>query len=311
MPSSIDELVGLIRSRATGEGRLASALPGLWLFRFDRPQPPAKKRSSTMYVGVAVQGKKRMWAGGRSFDYDRMSYLVLRGETDYEAAVVEASPERPYLALGLQLSPELVLRTLLDLAGEGVPGVATPEAPPAFVSPLDAGLVDPLCRLLRAIDDPVERRVLAPLVTRELVFRLLRTEAAGVLRQIVSRQQGDRERIRDAMAYIDANAHRKLTVEAIARRVAMSPSHFAHRFREIASVSPMRYQKHVRMERARELLLADASSGAAAIAARVGYASAAQFTRDFKRHFGLAPSRYLRAFEVGATVPSDAEAAAE
>jgi AraC-like DNA-binding protein len=118
--------------------------------------------------------------------------------------------------------------------------------------------------------------------------------------------------MRGVMEYIADNAHKKLNVEGLAKRAAMSASHFAHRFREITSVSPMRYQKHVRMERARELLLADGMRSGS-IAERVGYLSEAQFTRDFKRHFGLAPSLYARTFARDATalvraMPSPASA---
>jgi AraC-like DNA-binding protein len=147
--------------------------------------------------------------------------------------------------------------------------------------------------------------VLAPLIVREIVFRLLRTDAAAVLRQEVT-QNGDRGRIREAMTYIEQRATHRLTVNTIARHVAMSSSHFAHRFREIASISPMQYLKHVRLERARTLLLADGLS-AAEVARGVGYASASHFTRDFKRQFGLSPSSYARAFEGGGTVSPSAD----
>jgi AraC-like DNA-binding protein len=299
-----DDIVELVREKAQGEGRTASALPGVWFFRFDRPQPPAKARTSTMYLGFAAQGKKHVRVGGLELGYDRMSYLVLRGETDYEAQVVEASPQRPYLAMGIQIPPDVVVPMLLELVdGDGV--AAPPgEAPPAFVSSVDERLVGALVRLIRALDDPAERRVLAPLALREIVFHLLRTEAAAVLRQAVTRN-GERGRIRDAMAYIEERAASRLSVKAIARHVAMSPSHFAHRFREIASVSPMQYVKIVRMARARVLLLADGLAAAEAARA-VGYASASHFTRDFKRHFGLSPSSYARAFDRGSTARASA-----
>jgi AraC-like DNA-binding protein len=121
---------------------------------------------------------------------------------------------------------------------------------------------------------------------------------AGTLGQL------EREPIRRAMEFIEQRAFERLSVETIARHVGMSPSHFAHRFSAIASVSPMRYLKHVRLERARQLLFE--SQRASSVASQVGYASEAHFNRDFKRQFGLAPASYVRAFERGAFAPIDA-----
>ncbi|MCA9629310.1 MAG: AraC family transcriptional regulator [Myxococcales bacterium] len=296
-----EELRRLIARRAPGEGRTASVLPGLWFFRFSSPYPPKTARTTAMYLAVAVSGAKHVQVSGEHLVYDRLSYLVLRGETEYAAAPVEATPDEPYLSLGMLLPPEVVLRTLLEVSEHGGVRESLPDAR-AFVSPLEGPLVDALCRLLRTLDSPLERQVLAPLIQREIVFRLLETDAAAVLRQAV--REPERERIREAMNFIEANVCQRLSVESIAKQVAMSPSHFAHRFKEIASVSPMRFQKHLRLERARELLLANGST-AGHVAAEVGYASPAQFTRDFKRQFGLAPGHYARTFEVAPTVHLD------
>ena len=309
-PRGARDLTDLVRARATSEGRTVCALPGLWFFRWDCPQPMAPGRSSTLHLAVAVQGRKRVRIGDRVLHYDPHHYLVMPGETEFEAAPILASPEEPYLAVGLQLPPSTVVQALLDLADEAPLSSAPPAA---FATPLDAPMADALCRLIRTIDDPLERRALAPLVLSEIVFRLLRTPSAALLRQAVSKS--DTDRIHRAIAFIEGNAERPLTVAEIARHVAMSPSHFAHRFRDAASVSPMRYQKHVQMARARELLLA-AESRVGDVASRVGYASPAHFTRDFKRHFGLPPKDYVGAFRRGVVHPAPhdeggADAAAE
>jgi AraC-like DNA-binding protein len=293
--NAVDTLARMLRERVRGEGRIESALPGLWFFRFSRAKPTAKTVSPTMYLAVAVQGRKRIKVGGLELDYSRRHYLVLRGETPYEAAVVDAAPSEPYLALGLQLPPELVVRTLLEMAEEPAVIAEVGAVPPAFLSPLDDTLADALCRLLACVDSPSERRVLAPLFLREIIFRLLGTEAAKVLRQAVA-HAGDRERIGRAISYIEQNAARRLSVNGIAKHVGMSPSRFAHRFKEIASVSPMQFSKHVRLRIARAILL-ERRDSVGAVADRVGYASAAHFTRDFKRAFGTAPGAYTRAFD--------------
>ena len=157
-----------------------------------------------------------------------------------------------------------------------------------------------MVRLVTTAADPVERRILTPLVLLEVVFRLLCTEAAAVLRSGI--REAEREPIRAAMAWLEAHADRRITVQQIARQVGMSASHFAHRFRETVSTTPMQYLKYVRMDRARTLLLADGLRPSE-IATRVGYASLSHFTRDFKRQFGVAPGSYARAFETAAAVP--------
>ena len=161
----------------------------------------------------------------------------------------------------------------------------------AFTAPLEATLAEPLARLLNAVDDPVERRTLAPLAVEELVFRLLRSDAATAMRGAL--RPRDARPITEAMRLMRLQAFQPLSVEAIARQVAMSPSHFAHRFRVVARMSPMRFVKAVRLDAARTLLLSDGVR-ASEVALRVGYESAAHFSRDFKRRFGTSPARYAR-----------------
>jgi AraC-like DNA-binding protein len=309
----VADLVPLVRRHATVEGRSASAVPGVWFYRWDRPVPLVRARSTTMSVGLAVQGRKRVLVGDLDLVYDRATALVLRGETEYRAGVIEASPDRPYLSLVIELPPPLVVATLLELAdGHPAPRATEEARPAAFVAPLGGQVVDAAGRLLAALDDPAERRVLAPLAVREILFRLLCSDAATVLRQAAA-PDGDRARIEAAMRYMEENASRRLSVAAVARQVAMSASHFAHRFRDVASVTPMRFQRHVRLERARQLMVADGKSAKEA-ADLVGYASAAHFTRDFKRQFGLAPRSYARAFagsgKIVAAAPTGREARA-
>jgi AraC-like DNA-binding protein len=301
----VDEVVELVRARMPGQGRVASALPGLYLYRWDAPQTLTPGRTHTMRVNLCVQGRKLMRVAGAELYYDPVSYLVLRGETPFEACAVDASKEKPYLAIALELSPQLVSQALLEIAQAGHVGVGEEAPPAAFTAPLDAGLLGGMSRLLRSLDDPIERLVLGPLVVREIVFRLLLSNAASVMRAGTLGQH-EREPIRRAMDYIDQRACERLSVEAIARHVGMSPSHFAHRFSAVASVSPMQYLKHVRLERARQLLLGSGQR-AGAIAGQVGYASEAHFNRDFKRQFGLAPGSYARAFERGAFAVMDAD----
>lgn len=282
------ELLALVARHAASEGRTDSPHPGVWFWRRDRPGGRKPSQALTLTLAAILQGRKVAHVGGDTLVYDAANFLVLTGEGEFESEVTEASPERPYLSVSVAMPPEVVARTLIALAEVEVEAAGEPA--PAFVARLEGPVLDALCRLVRALGDPAERTVLAPLCVEELVFRLLRSDAAAVLRRAVRR--GDELKIQETMAFIRANAAARLTVDELARRAAMSPSHFAHRFRAVARVSPMRYVKHVRLHEARRLLLHGARAGEAAD--RVGYASASHFTRDFKSYFGVPPAEYAR-----------------
>jgi AraC-like DNA-binding protein len=300
--SHLDELRALVLPRAPQCGGNQLGIPGALVYRADAPEVFAKRSASTLSVGVVLQGRKQVRIDGEILDYDEAHCIVLTGELDYEARVLEASAARPYLSLVLAVPPDLVARTLLELAEvEGTPPRSTASASrSAFLAHVDDEVLAPLVRLVHTLDDAAERRVIAPLALHELVFRLLRSDAALALRHAACRG-GDEGRIAEAMAFIRANSRRKLTIEQLAKRAAMSPSHFAHRFRDVARVSPMRYLKHVRLEQAR-VLLVQHGSRASEVAERIGYGSLTHFTRDFKQQFGLAPGQYARAM----TAASDA-----
>jgi AraC-like DNA-binding protein len=289
---ALEQLRLAVRDLAATPGVTPLPSPGAWVFRADHPDAMAKRSAYTLTVGVVVQGRKHVHIEGDDLHYDERHCIVLTGEASYTSQVVEASPERPYLSLAIAVPPDLVARTLVELAEVAPPRPhASGAHGSAFLARLDDGVLEPLCRFVRAMDDPAERRVVAPLAVHELVFRLLRSDAASALRHAACRG-GDEARIAVVMGYIRENLGRKLTVEQLARRAAMSPSHFAHRFRDVARVSPIRYLKHVRLDHARTLLLREGTRAAEA-ATRSGYASAAHFARDFKQHFGHSPTAYV------------------
>jgi AraC-like DNA-binding protein len=159
----------------------------------------------------------------------------------------------------------------------------------SFALTRDAALTDTLARLVAAIPDPLERRVLAPLALDELLFRLLRSEAAAAVRRGVG-HAADAPRILSTMQHIRKRYADKLTVSGLAKLAAMSPSHFAHRFSAVARLSPMRFLREVRLERAR-VLLATPGARVSEVAMEVGFESPAHFAREFKRRYGSPPSR--------------------
>lgn len=288
----------VVAERAVVEG-VSTEDSGIHYYRVSRPCEYQKTGIQDPHLIVVAQGRKIGHFPRGDLFYDENRYLVIAGRTDLRGTVLEASPDRPYLAVCISLTPDIVARTLLALADAGSPGaeVAAAEAPardrdrdPAFVAELDAELESTVVRLLYALEDPLERRVVAPLVMGELVFRLLRSDAAAWVRRSV--RDGDAA-IERAMRFMRENVTRGLSVDAVARHVGMSPSHFAHRFTEVARVSPMRFLKQVRLEAARELLVGKRLRASEA-ATEVGYESPSHFTRDFKAKFGASPAEYAR-----------------
>ena len=278
-----------IDRHAVGEGRADTPYTGLSVFRISSKTVVRKEPTFGVTPGIVTQGRKSLRVDGRTLHIDPAHYLVVTREMQYDATVQPESELRPFLGVGITFPPELVAKALVALA-DGSDSRSTPPTS-AFTAPLEATLAEPLSRLLDAVDDPVERRTLAPLVVEELVFRLLRSDAATAMRGAL--RAGDARPITEAMRLMRVQAFQPLSVDAIARQVAMSPSHFAHRFRVVARMSPMRFVKELRLDAARTLLLSDGVR-ASEVALRVGYESAAHFSRDFKRRFGTSPARYAR-----------------
>jgi len=280
-----------VRNLARSEGVTLTPLPKVWVVKISKSVPYYRGRNSGTSIAVAASGTKTVSVAPGYLVNNESRFLVLHGERPYDA-VVHGSEEEPYIALKLQLPSDLVAKTLVEFAETGYSpsNAGMLSQMPAFCDELTSDIAAPLLRLIRAIDDPADCLMLAPAYLRELCYRLLRSEAAGILRAGVTSED---MKLVKAMRFIDDRARSRLTVADIASEVAMSPSHFAHRFRACFGVSPMRYRTQVRLEQARLLLLNTAASVSQA-AIEAGYASDAHFSRDFKELFGLSPRAYAR-----------------
>jgi AraC-like DNA-binding protein len=286
--AAYDTFASLVAAGARAEGRSDALQPGVYFYRAEKRQRFKKVLAFGPTLTMVAQGKKVARFGALELVYEPCTYLVVTGEVTFEGEILQA----PFLAVCVEIPCDVIARTLLALAdAHATPAV---ESAPAFVAPSEPAIKDVVIRLLSAVNDPLERQIVAPLALEELVFRLLRTDAAAVLRGAVARDR-DADSIQQAMRYLRNHAGRAVSVEEVARHVAMSPSHFAHRFRAVARTSPMRYLKQIRLQNARALLLADGLRVNEA-AARVGYESTSHFTRDFKGYFGAAPAAWLRRF---------------
>src|ERR687896_1396623 len=281
-----DELAERV-ARAVGEDGAVEVPGGLRLLRRSSPTPKDHGVSSPAFCVIA-QGEKEVLLGDDCYRYDANHYLITAAALPTATRVTEASEERPYLGVVLGLDPALVGSVMVEA---GHPGPGDQAAVRAFdVSPLDAGLLDAVVRLVGLLDSPAdEARFLRPLVTREIVFRLLMGEQGDRLRQIAV-SGGHSHRIARALEQLRKDFDRPLRIEDIAREIGMSVSGFHHHFRAVTAMSPLQFQKRMRLQEARRLMLGE-DLDAAGAGYRVGYGDASHFTRDYKRLFGAPPVR--------------------
>jgi len=286
-----DRVRDLVLSVASADGHVSVLDPDLCMYRLAAPTTLHKTATFGVTLAVILQGSKHLRIGDDKLVVHAGNLLVITREVAHVSVAASESPERPFVALSFCFSPERVARALLQVTQAGGPD--TPETIPAFVLPCDEAIAAALERLMRTLDDPLDRKLLAPLVKDEILFRLLRSDAAAAVRSGVA-HAADAGRILEAMQYIRDHHQHKLSVEALAKKASMSPSHFAHRFSAVARISPMRYVREARLEQARGLLTT-AGARAGEVALAVGFESPAHFAREFKRRFGVSPSRYGRA----------------
>jgi len=280
-----EELVERLAHAIRDDGTL-TPLPGLMLRRASSPMELGHGVSYPSFCVIA-QGSKEILLGDNRYRYDSAHYLIATTALPIASRIAEASKERPYLGLVLKLDPTLAGSVLVE-AGHLAP--RSRSAVRAIdVSPLDAGLLDAVVRLVRLLDSPTEARFLAPLVTREIVYRLLLGAQGGRLGQIAA-LGGSTHRIAEAVEWLRKDFDQPLRIEDIARELGMSVSGFHHHFRALTALSPLQFQKHLRLQEARRLMLGEGLDATSA-GYRVGYSNASHFTREYKRLFGAPPMR--------------------
>jgi AraC-like DNA-binding protein len=244
---------------------------------------------------VIAQGSKEVFLSNERYQYDPYHYLLVTAELPLAGHVLVASKERPYLSLRLKLDAALVGSVMVE-AGNHSPqnskmaSLAThAEVRAINVSSLDEGLLDAVVRLVRLLNTPTEAPFLAPLITREIVYRLLMGEQGDRLRHIAV-LGGYTPPIARAIERLRKDFDQPFRIEDIARELGMSVSGFHHHFKAVTAMSPLQFQKQIRLQEARRLMLGE-SLDAASVAYRVGYDDASHFNREYKRLFGLPPMR--------------------
>ncbi len=291
--ASRGELVEHI-ARAVRDDGTATPLEGLMLRRASSPR---ELGHSVSYPSLCViaQGSKELRLGDTRHRYDPAHYLITTAALPIASRVVEASPEHPYLGLVLRLDPTLVGSVLVEAGHLAPHRHAAVQA--IDVSPLDADLLDAVVRLVRLVDAPTNARFLMPLVMREIVYRLLLGEQSGRLRQLAA-LGGATHRIVEAVERLRKDFDQPLCIEDLAREYGMSVSGFHHHFRTVTALSPLQFQKQLRLQEARRLMLGD-DLDAASAGYRVGYDNASHFTREYKRLFGAPPMHDVKRLRDG------------
>jgi AraC-like DNA-binding protein len=282
-------------ARAVPADGMREPLPGLFLHRISTRSEPVHGVSHPAMCVIA-QGSKEVLLGAERYQYDPAHYLLTTVELPVVSQILAASPEQPYLSLRVQLDPNLVGAMLVEA---NIPSPRNQSAARAIdVSPLEAGLLDAVVRLVRLVESPVEARVLTPLVLREIVYRLL-VGAQGARLRHIAVLGGYSHHIARAVERLWQEFNQPLRVEQIAQELGMSVSGFHHQFKAVTAMSPLQFQKRLRLQEARRLMLGEQLDAASA-GARVGYADAAHFNREYRSFFGLPPMRDVERLRVAA-----------
>lgn len=261
-------------------------LAGLHLARVSTPLKPLHSVLEPSLCIIA-QGSKEVLLGESRYQYDASRYLLATVELPRVSQVLEASQERPYLSLRLELDPALVGAVLVEVGSIAPKEIASQRA--IDVNVLDVHLLDAVVRLVRLLDDPDEAPVLQPLIVREIIYRLLKGEQGNRLWHLAF-QEGYTSHITRAVARLRRDFAQTLRVETLAHELGMSVSAFHHHFKAVTALSPLQFQKHLRLQEARRLMLSE-DLDAATAAYRVGYQDASHFNREYKSFFGAPPMR--------------------
>lgn len=282
----IEELASLISRLAPTDGVHATAIPRLALIRAGQPTEPMHNVHEPALC-IVVQGRKRVILGDRLYHYDRSHYLVVSVDLPVIGQVIEATPEQPYLCVKLDLDRVSLGAIMLEA---GVDEAAATEAGPGLtLNPAAPELLDAVLRLVRLLETPRDIAMLAPLAEREILYRLMTGGDAARLRQIAT-AESRLQQVNRAIGWIRRNYDKAFSVEVLAQEAAMSPSALHQHFKAVTAMSPLQYQKQLRLQEARRLILGTALDAASA-GFRVGYESPSQFSREYRRLFGAPPLR--------------------
>jgi len=280
------ELAGLVERYADGDGVHPTPIPRLFLIRSTMPTEPMHALHEPALCIVA-QGRKQVILGSRVFEYDPAKYLVVSVDAPIVGQVTEATPEKPYLCIRIDLDPGLLGQLMLDAGiGAAPDSKADTSLQTSSVTP---ELLDAAVRLVKLLGQPKDIGVLAPLAEREILYRLLLGEQGERLKQIAV-AESKVQQVNLAIGWIKKNFRAPFRIETVAEEARMSTSALHAHFKAVTAMSPLQYQKQLRLQEARRMILSEAVDAATAGHA-VGYESPSQFSREYARTFGAPPMR--------------------
>ncbi|MBD6614765.1 AraC family transcriptional regulator [Komarekiella sp. 'clone 1'] len=272
--------------RLAPENSLLKVFPDIFIYQSSKPTESQVSVFKPAFCVIA-QGSKDVLLNDELFHYDSDHYLISTLDLPIMSNVVEASEEKPYLNLRIDLDLAVVAAVMIDSGIETKKSDAGVKA--MDVSPVDADLLDAVVKLVKLFDTPDEMKFLAPLIIREIIYRLLKGKQRARLSQLIT-TEGDVQRISRVVSQIRENIDQPLKIEDTARELGMSVSGFHSHFKSVTAMSPLQFQKQIRLQEARRLMLGE-NMDVASASFRVGYDDASYFSREYKKLFGIPPHR--------------------
>ena len=284
----MSEFVALLERHATQDGLSSTSINNLLIIRSTQPH----QRYPEVYppgIVIAAQGQKSLYLDGLRYEYSAGNFLALFVSMAVECEVVEASPDKPLLAAGIPIDLNRITKMIVNIDRfEKAP--LKPDngnASGIFSTPIKDNLLDATIRLLRTLDNPSEAAILGESIIDEIYFRILSEEQGGKLKYLLQ-QRGQIQQISKAVEYVHQNLDKTVSVDDLADIVNMSSSGFHKKFKQVMHLSPLQYAKSVKLNRAQTYIRNGKSVTEASYL--VGYNNLAQFSREYKRHFGFLPS---------------------
>lgn len=281
------KLARCLAAYAPHDGSFELRIPGLHASRYSRINSECIHALGLPSLCIAAQGAKTVIVGQDVYEYDASRMIVFSVALPVAAQITQASQSEPYLALKLDLDPHKIADLVLKVYPHGLPPVQERSA--VYVTPVDVSIVNAATRLMDCLAQPGDAELLAPLVMDEILIRLLRSPI-GVRVAQMGFVESAVNRVAKAITWLRANFSQPMKVEDLAGLVHMSVSSFHEHFKSVTSMSPLHYQKVLRLQEARRLMLSTMMDAGTA-SQRVGYLSASQFSREYGRFFGSAPTK--------------------
>ena len=288
-----EEIMEFAQTNYNGEGKFKTAVDSL---SFYRSHAPSQEFLATIYepsLCLVIQGAKAVGIGEEMFGYDPRTYLLASTHVPAKVKITEASEEKPYLSLMISFSMEQIFEVLKEIDRGNTKYIQQPKRG-LYFGDIETKLIEPITRLIRLLNSPEDISMLSPLVTKEILYTLLRDEGGDFIRQYIMDGSAT-QRVVKVITKIKDDLRESFSVEELAKLVGMSESSLYQNFKKVTSMSPLQFQKALRLQEARQMLMTQ-NIEAAQVAFEVGYQSPSQFSREYSRMFGLPPKADIQQF---------------